>query len=345
MAEKTVHEYKRDAEFIEESGFYEEVATSSDTTTLYPVKKVLWSGRTSWTDNVLLAESPVFGKMLFLEGELQSTEFDEAIYHEHLIHPAVQKALKKFDEEKGRVGDLRVLVLGGGEGATVRELLRYPKELVKEVVWVDIDKDLVEKCRELLKYVPAEMEADVYCGSGRCVSLFMDALVFLAGRSSSSDEEAAMKRIFPEWKNSSDDTLPLFDLIVCDLPDPDPSFGEDGLYGPRFWSLIWKRLAEGGVVVTHCGPVSPLPDGMELRDFCASGLTAAGFQQMNFGMVAIPSFQSEWGFLFARKGLPSYYPYFYSPSQASGIKCLTEPKTLDRFWQIPSYYKQLPKTQ
>lgn len=77
-----------------------------------------------------LLQSPKWGKMLFLDGCLQSTTMDEVIYHNALVHPLMSTVQKKQ----------KILILGGGEGATAREVLRWP---VFSVEMVDYDKELV----------------------------------------------------------------------------------------------------------------------------------------------------------------------------------------------------------
>ena len=82
--------------------------------------------------DVDLLESPSWGKMLFLDGVLQSTTKDEVIYHNALVHP-LMSSLKSRKS---------ILILGGGEGATAREVLRWP---VESVTMVDYDQELVEQ--------------------------------------------------------------------------------------------------------------------------------------------------------------------------------------------------------
>jgi spermidine synthase len=78
-----------------------------------------------------ILETPKWGKMLFLDGCLQSTTMDEVIYHNALVHPLLHTISKKE----------KILILGGGEGATAREVLRWP---VFSVTMVDYDKELVK---------------------------------------------------------------------------------------------------------------------------------------------------------------------------------------------------------
>jgi len=80
---------------------------------------------------VELLETPHWGKMLFMDGVLQSSTADEVIYHNALVHPLLSSIPLKS----------RILILGGGEGATAREVLRWP---VADVIMVDYDKEFVE---------------------------------------------------------------------------------------------------------------------------------------------------------------------------------------------------------
>ena len=86
--------------------------------------------------HLTIAETPAYGRALFLDGLIQSSESDECLWHEPLIHPAV---LMHGDPK-------RVLVGGAGEGASLRELLRHPG--IESIVAVDLDPAVVEACRE-----------------------------------------------------------------------------------------------------------------------------------------------------------------------------------------------------
>ena len=103
----------------------------------FAVKSFLWTGRTAFQD-VAVLDTYEYGKMLVIDGHVQSAEDDEYIYHEALVHPA----MVIHPEPRS------VLIIGGGEGATLREVLRYRS--VEQVVMVDIDRELVELCQKLL---------------------------------------------------------------------------------------------------------------------------------------------------------------------------------------------------
>lgn len=114
--------------------------TSEDgVTTCYEVTSVIAGPHVSHRNQLLeILESPVFGKMLFIDGEGQSSQFDEFIYHEALVHPA----MTAFGTPR------RVLILGGGEGATLREVLKY--DSVEQAVMVEWDETMVAMARKHL---------------------------------------------------------------------------------------------------------------------------------------------------------------------------------------------------
>jgi spermidine synthase len=158
-----------------------------------------------------------------------------------------------------------VLVVGGGEGATVREVLRWG---VERVDWVDIDMELVTACQERLEWPGIDV-----LGSEWVRFHGADIATVLPG-------------------------LGEYDVIVLDLPDPD---GETGwLYSAEFFRALRGHMAEHSALVTHCGPVRP---GMGLgvgagfqRIWQESGLQEAGLRPEGFYRVGIPSFQGDWGF-------------------------------------------------
>eukprot|EP00850_Spirogloea_muscicola_P022132 SM000278S10019 [mRNA] locus=s278:138022:141251:- [translate_table: standard] len=101
---------------------------------VFGVSRILHSGTSEYQD-IELIESGPFGKVLVLDGKLQSAELDEFVYHESMVHPA----LLIHPDAK------RVFIMGGGEGSTAREVLRHKS--VETVVMCDIDKEVVNFCR------------------------------------------------------------------------------------------------------------------------------------------------------------------------------------------------------
>ena len=250
-----------------EGGVFTETACSADVHSNYPLERCYWAGKTAFQD-VVIAKSPTYGRVLFLDGELQSSSADEAIYHEHLVHPV----LSAYSE----IPNKKVLVVGGGEGATVREVLRWSASSVASVDWVDIDGDLVNLCRQYLGWASPSVYED-----SRLTFYPMDINTFLDR---------------PE--------TPVYDVIILDLPDPDvdelllDDSDPSQLYGSGFNMRIMMHLAADGGLVSHCGPIRPGAD----EKTCRPGLywlSTTLFDAMNLVPyhVCIPSFQGSWGFL------------------------------------------------
>jgi spermidine synthase len=226
-----------------------------------------WSEEGVYPDEVVYARSSPYqrivmtrgarGFTLFLNGNLQFSSLDEYRYHEALVHPAFLRA--------GSVR--RVLVLGGGDGLAVREVLRYPG--VEEVVLVDLD------------------EAITSLASGDA------ALAGLNGRSLEDRRVRVLNR--DALRFLAEDTG-LYDVVVVDFPDPN-SFSLGKLYTTRFYGLLKRRLAPEGIAVVQS--TSPL---FARRSFwCVDAtLKAAGFWTEPYHAL-VPSF-GEWGYVLAAHG-------------------------------------------
>jgi len=128
-----------------------------------------------------LLDTGAYGKMLTIDGELQSTERDEYIYHEMLVHPLASLVGE---------GMRRVKIYGGGEGATAREVLKWSS--VQRVVQVDWDEELLMHFRSIWK--------------GWACGAYEDPRLEL--------------RVADAWTDCSADEEK-YDYIIVDLPDPD----------------------------------------------------------------------------------------------------------------------------
>ena len=103
----------------------------------YRVRGTLYTGQTRY-QSMQVIDTCDFGRCLVLDGKLQSSQRDEFIYHEALVHPAM---LSHPNPET-------VFIAGGGEGATLRDVLNHTG--VKKAVMVDIDKEVVDICHRML---------------------------------------------------------------------------------------------------------------------------------------------------------------------------------------------------
>jgi len=128
---------------------------------LYSCQDLVFSGRSRYQE-ITIVDSQVHGRMLFLDGICQSSENDEFIYHEMLVHPA----LFSHPEPKS------VLVVGGATGASLREIFRHPG--IERVVMVDIDGELAALCR---RHLPQWHQGNYY--DSRLELLIEDGRKFL----------------------------------------------------------------------------------------------------------------------------------------------------------------------
>ena len=229
------------------------------------------------------------GVSLFLDGNLQFASIDEYRYHEALVHPAFAVAEKKEN----------VLVLGGGDGLAVREILRHPE--VKSVTLVDLDKGMTELAREL-PLLRDLNQRSLFDPRVRVVN--DDAMVWIT-----QDHPDVPKK---------------FDVVIVDFPDPN-NFALGKLYTVRFYRLLLERLAAGGVVSVQS--TSPL---VARRSFwcVVRSIEAAGFTVRPYHAL-VPSF-GEWGFVLAGRGelpLPSHVP--------AGLKYLTDATVASLFEIAP----------
>ncbi|MDN5849483.1 MAG: polyamine aminopropyltransferase, partial [Nitrococcus sp.] len=192
---------------------------------------------------------------LYLNGNLQFSSLDEYRYHEALVHiPA------------GLVtGAMDVLVLGGGDGLAVRELLKYNR--VRHITLVDLDPAMLRLARNNPHLLRLNQDA---LGASRVRLVSEDAFVFL--RSSNHR----------------------YDLIIADLPDPN-TVSLARLYSREFYRLVRYHLSPGGVFVTQA--TSPFYATAAFWTI-ASTLQAAGFQAVRPYHAYVPSF-GDWGFVMA----------------------------------------------
>jgi spermidine synthase len=221
---------------------------------MHKIKKVLLSTRTKF-QKVEVVDTYFFGKCLFLDEKIQSSVADEFIYHEALVHPAMLS----------HPSPRQVLIIGGGEGATLREVLKYP--LVEQVLMLDIDQELVELCQQ---YLP-EMSKGAF-KNPRAKVLFTEARQYLEKHSER------------------------FDLIIIDLPEPVEAGPAYLLYTQEFYQLISQKLNQPGLVVLQAGSTSCLHHEM----FILILNTLKKIFPLTFGsQIFVPSFDMPWGLAFA----------------------------------------------
>ena len=210
---------------------------------------------------------------LFLNSHLQFSSLDEYRYHEALVHPGLSFV----------AGARRVLVLGGGDGLAVREILKYPR--VESVTLVDLDPEMTR--------------------------LFREHPVFSALNNHSLRS--------PKVKVINEDAFPwleknsgIFDFVVVDFPDP-TSYSLGKLYTTAFYRSLRRHVARyGGVAVQSTSPLFA-----RQSFWCiVQTMKQAGWRTYPYH-VYVPSF-GEWGFV-----LGTLVPYTPPDSVPSGLRYLT----------------------
>ena len=221
---------------------------------LHAVDRVVVEKRTDF-QTMRIVDTPSFGRALLLDDTWQSCELDEFIYHESLVHPGLLQHRSPRS----------VLILGGGEGATAREALRWRS--VERVAMVDIDGEVVQACREHLPTMHRGAFDDP-----RFELIVGDAMELL---------ETTQER----W-----------DVVISDLSDPieeGPSF----LFFTReYFAKVRQVLEPGGVFVVQAGSISPIEVETHAR---LHRTVAACFEHVITYTANVPSFGTPWSFLMA----------------------------------------------
>lgn len=204
---------------------------------------------------ILVTKNPA-GFQLFLNGNLQFSSADEYRYHEALVHPA----MSSLDAPR------RVLILGGGDGLALREVLKYRS--VEQVTLVDLDPKMTSLSRSFRPL--GELNRHAY-DDPRVQVINEDAMIWI-------------ERI-RDW----------FDVAIIDFPDPS-SFSLGKLYTTRFYRLLRARLTRDAVVTVQCtSPLNaPRAYWCIIRTMEAAGLHVRPYQ------TTVPSF-GVWGFALARQ--------------------------------------------
>lgn len=221
---------------------------------MHRVEEELYRGQTRY-QSVKVVRSGAFGTCLVLDGKIQSSEKDEFIYHEALVQSAMI----------ARPGAETVFIAGGGEGATLREVLSHKS--VKRAVMVDIDEEVIAVCR---KYLP-QMSRGAF-EDKRTELHHRDARQFLA---ESPDR---------------------FDVIIVDLPDPLEGGPAGMLYTTEFYRLVREKLTPDGVISVQSGSASLA----QLNCLPAVHHTLSSvFPIVRAYAVDVPCFGTTWGFCLA----------------------------------------------
>ncbi|MDS1029104.1 polyamine aminopropyltransferase [Bacillota bacterium LX-D] len=219
------------------------------------VKQQIFS-QTSPFQKIDILDTYEFGKVLVIDGLVMLTEKDEFVYHEMIVHVpmAVNPDIKK------------VLVIGGGDGGTVRELTRYPS--IEKIDMVEIDEIVVRACQEHLPSTASKLE------DPRVNLYFEDGIKFVQGKES------------------------IYDLVIVDSTDPiGPG---EGLFTKEFYQNCYNILTKDGILVNQ--NESPFYSDTIKEMQRATSKRKAIFPICEVYQMSIPTYPSGlWMFGFAGK--------------------------------------------
>jgi len=208
----------------------------------FVVDEILYRNRTEHQDLVIFRNGE-FGRVMALDGVVQTTEGDEFVYHEMLAHVPILA--------HGQVE--RVLIIGGGDGGMLREVLRHPS--VRHVTQVEIDAEVIETCK---RYLP--------------------------GHSQGAFDDPRAEIVIDDGVRYVAETSDRFDVVISDSTDPiGPG---EALYTGEFYAGCKHCLREGGVLVTQNGNVFTQLD--EVRT--TAGRLGPLFSDVSFYTAAVPTY-------------------------------------------------------
>ncbi|HLS52235.1 MAG TPA: polyamine aminopropyltransferase [Burkholderiaceae bacterium] len=245
-----------------------------------------------------LLESADLGKTLRLDGCLMTAENEEFFYHECLIHPAtISHAAPKT-----------ALIVGGGDGGALEELLKHPLE---SVTLVDLDEQVIEVSRKHLQNINKGAFDDA-----RVTVKVGDGAEFVAT------------------------TEQRFDLVFLDLTDPETPAGP--LYTPEFFKKCQKVLAPGGAIVLHLG--APFYEPKQVSQLAAS--LNGVFTHVSAYGLHIPLYGAYWALAVASDSLQPKAIAADTVTQRLADRGVTElqyynPEVHGALFALPTYYRNL----
>jgi spermidine synthase len=221
---------------------------------LVEIKDVIESFRTRAGQLVEVVDLEFLGRSLFMEKLLMIVFRDEFIYHEILVHPVMLTHPSPKD----------VLIIGGGDGGALREVLKHPS--VERVDLVELDPDVVDLFRYRIKDV-----------------------------SQGSFESDKLRIIFMDGRKYVQETKEKYDIVIVDVNDPRGQAKR--LYTKEFYAEVSRILRDDGIMVTHSEGAYFYTDAV-LRIFSA---VKVNFRIARLARTYVPSFRDEWTFSIGSK--------------------------------------------
>lgn len=258
------------------------------------IGQTLFEGQSEY-QKLVITDTPHFGRMMILDDCIMLTESHEYIYHEMLAHVPL------FSHPNPE----RVLIIGGGDGGTAREVLKHP--LVQECVMVEIDALVIEKSKEFFPQF-----APIF-NHPRLTLLIQDGIQYI------KDHQGA------------------FDIILVDSTDPvGPA---EGLFSKTFYEAAWSALKADGLLVTQAE--SPFYFQKVQKELFK--ILRDTFDYSAMYLAAIPFYPSgTWSFAFAsKKYLPDIQLHHDTMKQLSEDFNYFNPEIYQACFALPNFVKKI----
>ena len=262
------------------------------------VDKQLYTGQSEF-QRIDIFDSEEFGRVLALDGYVMLTEKDEFMYHEMIVHVPMCV----------HPNPRKILVIGGGDGGTVRELVKYSS--VESVDLVEIDEDVVTACKEYLPQTAGMLE------DPRVNTHFEDGLKFIRHHENE------------------------YDLIIVDSTDP---FGPgEGLFTREFYGNCYKALTDDGIMVNQHESPFYANDAYAMQR--AHKQIVNSFPIARVYQAQIPTYPSgHWLFGFASKKYHPYHDVDFEKWKKLGLKLKYYNTNLhSASFALPTYVEELLK--
>ena len=225
---------------------------------LHGIESILTEAKTPY-QFMQIVDSTFFGKMLVIDGDVQSSLKDEYIYHEALVHPAMLL----------HPNPKNVFIFGGGEGATLREVLKHRS--VEKAIMIDIDKEEIDLNK---KFLP-EWHRGAF-DNPKTTLLNKDARRFMESEVSSNS----------------------CDVIISDLTEPFEAGPSYKLFTEEFFTLLYDRLRADGIFVLQASILRNVTFRMHRA---IRNTLSQVFPVIRSYYTYVPSFDTTWSFVLASK--------------------------------------------
>ena len=277
-----------------ENGYYHEI-TPSGFGIAIKAGKVLYSKQSEFQKVEVFETDSALGRVLTLDDLMMTTEGDEFHYHEMIAHvPMMHHPNPKT-----------VLVIGGGDGGTIREVLKH--DTVEKAVLCEIDGLVIEACKEHLPTIACELD------NPKCEILVEDAIEYIK------------------------DKVDMFDIVLIDSTDP-MGPGE-GLFTEEFYTNVKRSLKKGGIVAAQSE--SPFVNKEEIKKMY--NLLKKVFPICSTFTSNIPTYPGgywAWAFCSEEVAPLSYYAEDRAEKITKSCKIYNKDYHYARF-ALPNYLKEL----